>query len=234
VEFIRTIGADTGPNFNTGHGNEGVERSGDPVFQQRVGAFAGEIAQVEHRIHAEAESERPPANAAPGPIPDLREPSSRPVRASGPPFAGLRISGDASIASQGGATRFGGVVGADLVLGRLSSLNLGVRGVYLTPDRLLVGGTLGVRFLQPGDAGSGRAVENPIFFDIEAGVVGQLNSAESARIMERVAGFGSAGFGQEYGTSGSRVFWRLGGYAIVSDRGQWSGGGSLGVGVRFQ
>ncbi|HTE83387.1 MAG TPA: DUF4157 domain-containing protein [Dehalococcoidia bacterium] len=236
VEFVRTTGTEPGVRYRTGHGPLGVERQGDPVFRERVDAFATDLKPVEARIHEEAERQRQPASAPPQPLNEpVLEPRSRGTsRSNGPPFLGLRLSGEAGVASQGGAARFGGVVGADLILGRLHSLNLGVRGVYLTPDRLLAGGTVGFRAVQTGDGGPGRTVENPLFFDLEAGVVGQLNSNESSRIMDRVALFGSAGIGQEYGTSGSRFFWRLGGYVIVTDRQQTAGGGSFGVGVHFQ
>jgi hypothetical protein len=116
----------------------------------------------------------------------------------------------------------------------LHSLNLGVRGVYLTPDRLLAGGVVGIRRVQTSDGGPSQAVENPLFFDLEAGVVGQLNSTETARILNRIAVFGSVGVGQEYGTSGTRAFWRLGGFVVVSDRGQAAGGGTVSIGAHFQ
>jgi hypothetical protein len=229
VEFVRT---GTGSIWPTGHGDV-TKGQVEPLFRQRIEAFAQDIDAIEARIHGEADAKRlaaaPATTTAP---PEPRGVASTPAP-SGPPFVGVRIGADAGIAGQGGA-RFGGVVGADLMLGRLNSLNLGVRGIYLTPDRLMAGGTVGLHAVQSGESRPGERVENPLFFDLEAGVVGQLSTTESARIMNRAAVFGSTGIGQEYGTAGSRFFWRLGGYVIVSDRKEVAGGASVGLGVRFQ
>ena len=228
VEFLRT-GA--GIDYPTGH-RDVAKGEVEPLFRERIQAFATDIDAVEKRIHDEAQARQAAAAApAPEPVPEPRS-GPAPTRPSGPPFVGLRIGGDIGPASQAGG-RFGGVAGADLVLGRITSLNLGVRGIYLTPDRLLAGGTIGIRTLQTAEPQLGGEVRNPLFFDLEAGVVGQLNAAESNRILNRVAVVGSAGVGQEFGTSGSRFFWRLGGYVVISDRGNVAGG-TAGVGIRFQ
>jgi hypothetical protein len=126
------------------------------------------------------------------------------------------------------------VLGADLILGKIHSLRLGVRGVYLTPSRLLAGGSIGYRvYQQEGETPFARSVENPLFFDIEAGILAELSSGEAARITNDVAGLGSVGVGQIFGQEGTRLFWRIGGYVIVTDQGEATYGGSLGAGVSF-
>ncbi|HJP89022.1 MAG TPA: DUF4157 domain-containing protein [Candidatus Limnocylindrales bacterium] len=227
VEFMRT-GA--GVRWETGHGD--VEKGEvEPAFRDRIAAFEGDLDAVEDRIHKAAQEANQPAAAAP--VPDLDAASPKAVAPTSPPFAGLRLSGGGGIGT-GGGTKFTGVAGADLVLGRINSLNLGVRGIYLTPDRLLAGGTIGYRSVQSGESKLGDGVQNPLFFDVEAGVVGQLNGTEQTKVMRNAGFFASAGVGQEYGTAGTRFFWRVGGYVIVSDRKEAFGGGTVGVGVHFQ
>jgi Domain of unknown function (DUF4157) len=229
VEFVRS-GA--GSIWPTGHGD--VARGEvEPLFRQRIAAFESDIDAVEARIRAAAAPR--PVPTPPGGVDSLREPaSSASPQPSGPSFVGVRASADLGGAAQGGA-RFAGIAGADLVLGRIASLNLGVRGIYLTPDRLLAGGTVGLRVLQTGESRPGERVENPLFFDLEAGVVGQLNGPESSRVVNHAALFGSAGVGQEYGTAGTRVFWRVGGFVVISDKSGGSfAGGTVGAGIRFQ
>ncbi len=228
VEFVRT-GA--GTIWPTGHGDVSKGEV-EPAFRERIAAFQGDLDAIERRIRADAVARNQEPIAAAPATRDVA-PARSASTPSDQPFVGFRLSGEAGLAGQDGR-RFAGVAGADLVLGRISSLNLGARGVYLTPDRLFAGGAVGIRFGQSAGDRAGQRVENPLFFDIEAGVVGQLNATEASRVMDRVGLFGSAGVGQEYGTSGNRFFWRLGGFVIVSDRGNASGGGTAGIGVRFQ
>ena len=125
--------------------------------------------------------------------------------------------------------------GPELILGRIASLNLGARGIYLTPNHLLAGGALRLRLTE--DVGSdfdpSRRVDNPFFFDIEAGVLGEIPVGDTARLMGDVHTLLSAGFGQEYGRDGPRFFWRLGGFTLISDEATAIGGGTGGLGARF-
>ena len=228
IDFLRR---GLGIRWPTGHGD--VSRGEvEPAFREGIASFSHDIDAIEGRIHQEARRQQ--ETPAPEPQPDLdaHRPSA-PQTPSGPPFAGFRVGADAGVAGQAGA-RFTGVARADLVLGRITSLNLGARGIYLTPNRLFAGGAVGLQFNQAGDSRPGATVENPLFFDIEAGVVGQLNSAEADRVLNHVGAYGSLGVGQEFGTSGARFFWRVGGYVVISDRGESFGGGTAGIGARFQ
>ena len=229
VEFVR---AGLGTIWPTGHGDVSKGQV-EPLFRQRIADFAHDIDGIEARLHADTDAKKqtapPPSTTS---LADPKETGAPNANPSGPPFVGGRLSAEGGIAGQGGP-RFGGVVGADLLLGRISALSLGPRGIYLSPDRLLAGGAVGLHAVQSGENRPGEGVENPLFFDLEAGVVGQLNTGESSKIMDRAALFGSLSVGQEYGTSGSRFFWKVGGYVIVSDRKETSGGLNAGIGVRF-
>ena len=120
-------------------------------------------------------------------------------------------------------------MGADLFLRKLAALRLGVRGIYLTPKHLLVGGTLGGRL---------RLTKVPIFFDLEAGVVTEVTPSDQAeRLSKDFALLVSAGIGGDI--AGGRFFWRVGGIVIISDekmagkKGTVRGGGTVGLGARF-
>ena len=77
------------------------------------------------------------------------------------------------------------------------------------------------------------SVSNPLFFDLEAGVVGELPSGGATRLGRTLGGFGSAGVGQEFGRVGPRFIWRVGRFVIISDTGQVAGEATAGTGIRF-
>ncbi len=209
----------------------------DPLFSRRYRAFATELSSLETRLHTEAREamrrqeerrrqEAVPTEAAPQPSAPRGEAGSR----SSPWGGGVSllggVGGNASLGARGSV-----ILGADLILSTIVDLRLGARGVYLTPDRLMAGGAAGVRWLQ-GEGEQGR-VTNPIFFDVEAGVLAELTPTDAARITEHVAGYGAVGIGQEFGRQGPRMFWQVGGFVIVTDRLDVIGGGMAGGGVRF-
>ncbi|HEX9776197.1 MAG TPA: DUF4157 domain-containing protein [Actinomycetota bacterium] len=215
-------------HYETGHGDV-MRGQIDPEFLERLQAFSRELDELEER--ARTRQRAAPAPARP-PEPDLdRTPPAR-EQSGGPSFVGGEASIRGGFAAGGVGGRVAAIVAADLVLGRIDSFRIGARGVYLTPQVGLVGGTIGGRLLQ---GETGRPVTNPIFFDVEAGVLAELTPNEADRITNRVAGFGSVGVGQELGKEGPRFFWRVGGYVIVSDReaSRFSGGATVGTGVRF-
>jgi hypothetical protein len=241
VEFVRAGLSDIYP---TGHGSDPAKQT-DPLFLKRETSFINELDALEAKIHREAkerqeqeegrrlEEQRKKEAAAAAREPAPAKPEG------GPSFVGAQAF------AEGGAVGLGGprgtaIVGADVILGQIYALHLGARGVYLSPDRLLAGGTVGLRVTQTGDTKPGDRVENPLFFDLEAGVLKELNPSDASRLTNNVALLGSASVGQEYGTSGTRFFWKLGGYVIISDRQQPSGaatvggGATAGVGFRFQ
>jgi hypothetical protein len=125
-----------------------------------------------------------------------------------------------------GAGRGTAIVGADaeIALNRIFSLRLGARGVYLSPDYLFAGGTVGAR---------ARLPSNPLFFDLDAGFLGEIPVSDRERFSKDVSGFISAGTGLEFGRRGTRFFLRAGGFVIISDRGPIGGGGTFGLGIRF-
>jgi hypothetical protein len=236
VWFINT---QTG-RWDTGHGD--VEKGQiEPVFLARLKAMAADLDALEKKIHAEQAAKQ--QQQAPPPVREvpLRE---RDIERDAPPRRRF-LGGEASLqlggAGGGGIKSFSGILGADLILGDIASLRLGARGVYLTPGHLLAGGTVGTRLLETG--GDGGKVDQPLFFDVEAGVLGELAPADAGRFTDRVAGFASVGVGKEYGQAGARFFWRVGGFVMVSDRAfgdlpageakPVAGGGTFGVGARF-
>lgn len=148
----------------------------------------------------------------------------------------------------GGAGAGAGILGADLALNSIYSFRLGARGVYLTPNHLFAGGSVGLRLLQgPDGITTGSRVQNPLFFDVEAGILAEIPLPTATRLTNSVAGFGAIGIGQEFGTEGPRAFWRLGGFVMIADQpgapgagpaaspgvGVVGGGATAGGGVRF-
>jgi Domain of unknown function (DUF4157) len=243
VEFLR---AGLGDVWPTGHGSDPGTQT-EPLFLRRERAIHDELETFETRIRREAaarraDDQRVRDEKARREAEEVarRHPAAEPARETAPPFLGAQVRADVGAGELGGA-RFTGVAGADLILGRLTSLRLGVRGVYLTPDHLLAGATAGLRVVgDEGGVGFREAVDRPWFFDLEAGVLAPLTPGEADRLINRIGGIGGIGLGQEFGRSGTRVFWRLGGYMIISDRADAAGnprvggGGTLGLGVRFQ
>jgi len=226
----------------------------DPLFLKKLREMSADLDALEKKIHAEEAKRK--AQQAPAAPPESRVPLKErdvegraeprePANPAGERLVGGEVSLHAGGAGGGGLKSFSGIVGADLILGNIHQLRLGARGVYLTPGHVLAGGTVGTRILEGG--GLGGKVENPLFFDVEAGVLAELAPGDAGRFTDNVAGFASAGVGQEYGTQGARFFWRVSGFVIVSDRAfkdmpetpsggggkPVAGGGAAGVGVRF-
>lgn len=219
--------------FPTGHGNV-LREEIEPVFLRRIRTFIGELDALESRIRHEAtvrERTRPGSVLTPAEtqiIEAERHPPSEPMLLGGE----VSVHGGAGILR--GAARGTGILGADLVLNQIYSLRLGMRGVYLTPDHLLAGGTIGLRILEgENERISLRDVENPLFFDLEGGVLAEITPTDRDRISRNISVLGSAGIGQEFGRQGPRFFWKVGGFVIISDEGQVGGGGTAGAGVRF-
>lgn len=226
VWFVNT---QTGAVYPTGH-QDVLKDQIDPLFFSRLKTFSGELDDLEKKMHEPATTPAAPTKTPP----DLDEPSTkRPSEPTGPRFVGGQVT-------VGGAagSKSGGILGADLLLGKIHSLDIGARGVYLTPKHLLVGGTVGMRMRQGADD-RGGLVDNPLFFDVEAGVLRELGPTDATRLTNSIAGFGSIGIGQELGRRGARFVWRVGGFVIVSDKSNAQGkpiveGGATGsVGVVF-
>ncbi|HKR66140.1 MAG TPA: hypothetical protein VJZ00_20585, partial [Thermoanaerobaculia bacterium] len=222
-----------GAGYPTGHGTDVEAGQVEDAFSDRLQAFATDMDALEARMRREAEERRQEEQRRREAEERSREARPDPPRRPEPQPRLLGVQGFAQggIASAGEA-RGTVILGADLILDRIASFHLGARGVYLSPDHIFAGGTIGLRWLQ--DAGDVRGpVTNPLFFDIEAGVLAEVHADDATRLTDHVAGFGSATIGQEYGRSGTRFFWNVGGFAIITDRGQWGGGGVGGVGIRY-
>jgi hypothetical protein len=241
VEFVR---AGLGIRWPTGHGPDPAKQT-EPLFAERTQAFANELSELEKKIHSEAKEREQQAEAHRLEQERLREEAeakrrpaaAEPKREAGPSFVGGQVLAEGGVVGLGG-TRGTAIVGADLILGRIASFHLGARGVLLSPKHVLAGGTVGFRLSQTGESRLGEQVENPLFFDLEAGVLAELRPEDADRLTKHVALLGSAGVGQEFGTSGTRIFWKVSGYVIISDRkqpegGAVGGGATAGVGVRF-
>ncbi|GAB5400935.1 MAG: hypothetical protein Aureis2KO_25200 [Aureisphaera sp.] len=217
--------------YPTGHGDV-LQGEIDPAFMRRMRAMHGaldELESIQNRTQQNPTTPNlddiPSPNHRPSEEPETNEPSI--------------VGGEFSFRAGGGWVEDGvgtGILGMDLTLAlsQLDSLRIGARGVYLTPDRLFAGGTLGYRRY--------RDDSNPLFFDIEAGILREILPTETDRLSDAVMGFGSAGIGQEYGQEGPRFFWRLGGFVMISDRPldssgsssqQVGGGPTLGAGLRL-
>ena len=232
VEFVRAGLSDLYP---TGHGSK-PETQTDPLFLKREVAFIRDLDALEKEIHAKAQAEAEEKQRQAEEKRRKEEEGRRPPPVAKPPESGPSFVGGQVLAEGGalglGAPRGTAIVGADLLLGRIDALHVGVRGVYLSPTHLLAGGTVGYRLLE-GESRPGQPVENPLFFDLEAGLLIELTPTQGDRLTQHVAGIGGAAIGQEFGTSGTRFFWKLGGFVIVTDQNQWGGGATAGIGVRF-
>lgn len=216
-------------HYPTGHGN--VQKGQiEPVFMDRLRAFSRELDELEATLRRQAAPQQEPATPRSADVPDL--PAERP---SGPRLVGGELSLHGGPASGPGGSRVAGIVGADLILGNIHSLRLGARGIYLTPQSLLVGGTVGYRILGTEGSRIGERAERPFFFDLEAGVLTELTPDQTQRVSNGLVGVGAIGAGQEFGTSGPRFFWRVGAMVLISDRDVRSPAavGTLGAGIRF-
>ncbi len=230
--------------FPTGHGAN-VERGEiEPEFLRYLRRFSGELDALEERLKNEArrrEEERRRTALEAERAAQRTEPVTEPEPERAPSNVGGSVSlRGGGFGGQGVSPGGAAIVGADLILGRIASLNLGARGVYLSPDHLLVGGTVGTRILESsGDRpGFGGRVSNPLFFDLEAGLLAEIPTREVGRLRGNFHLMISAGVGQEFGTEGARFFWRVGGFVLISDEAFSGsegvlGGGTAGVGVRF-
>ena len=232
--------------IETGHGTD-PESDIETAFLNRLKDAFGDLDRLEIRLKKEA-AEEAKKKAAPAPISPEFDPGDISERSepSEPSIVGGRV-----LIRGGAAGGFGtedkvlgtGIVGADLLLGRISAFGLGGRGVYVTPKHLLAGPVISFRYFDYDTGGFGhRAVNNPLFFDIEAGALFEIPTAEgeeitedTIKITEDFAGYASAGIGQEIGTSGPRFYWRLGGFVVISDKKdtRFGGGGTAGIGGRF-
>jgi len=233
VEFVRTVrgGYETSYPYEprTGHGANPA-RNTDPWFLEHERAAHAQIDALEQDVHRRAEEQRradeqraADAERARQQQEELARPRATEPERREPSFLGGQAVARGGIVGLG-STRGTAIVGADLVLGRIDALHVGARGVFLSPGNLLAGATVGGRFF---------TTESPIYFDIEAGILAELPPATGARLTDRVAGIAGASLGHEFGTVGTRMFFDIGGFVIVTDRGQWGGGGTAGVGLRF-
>jgi hypothetical protein len=226
--------------YKTGHWD--VEKGEfEVVYFERLKEAYKEIDELEAKINNEVDANKvkaPSANILPGDVP---EPTNLPRHLGAPTSKPSILGAELSLQAGGfrgqgtlGKTAFTSLVGADVVLGRINSLHLGARGLYLTPNHLLAGGAIGVRFREGDQTEIGsRTVENPLFFDIEAGVLAEIPAKDAERVTNKILGMASISVGQEYGHEGARFFWKVQGFAVVSDRKETAGGLTAGVGVEF-
>jgi hypothetical protein len=224
----------------TGHGPDGVE----PEFLQRLRTAGSQFVELEGVIQAEREQAEQQARRREEEARRPATPAPPPVAPAGPPPVGASFGvqvGGGGFAGRAGS--FQTILGADAIFNVLGGLRLGARGIYMTPDHMLLGPGIGYRFLQ-GDGND--PVQRPFFFDLEAGVLFELSPGGADRVSNVVSGFGGIGVGQEFGRVGPRFWWRVGGMVVVTDRPQVDagtgrqtapvtpgGGGHAGVGVTF-
>lgn len=219
----------------TGHGDV-MQGEIEPEFLTSLQRFGAEMETLERQIHAQAAQRQTQQPTPPPPSPPPAT-ASPPVRQSQPPSPSI-VGG--SVYAQGGALgntgmgAFGtGIIGADLILGNIASFNIGARGIYLSPDHLLLGGAIGFRLRETEDGFSTAGpVTNPLFFDIDLGILAEVPVSDMP-LGGNVQFLLSPGFGQEIGREGPRFFWRVGGFVLISDEGGALGGGTAGGGARF-
>jgi len=223
VWFVNTF---RDAEYSTGHG---IPEQGeiDPRFFRQLRSFATQLQRLEGTLQQEQERARAAAEEArrrqhtPEPLP-LPPPSPEPE--SRGPATGPQVGGSVSV-SVGGAfspsadSRLALQVGGDveLILAQIHALRVGVRGVYLTPNHLMVGGAVGYRKLS--DTG-------PLYFDIEAGLLHEVTPDSAERLTNSVTGLVSAGFGGEHGSESARFTWQIGGFMLIYDH-----PAGMGVGV---
>ena len=240
-EFLHVwfVNARNGQIAPTGHGPKGVE----PEFLKRLQTANAQLLDLESVIATErAEAERQAEEKRSKP--DAAKPPSPPPPPAGPPPVGGSFGvqiGGGGFAKRPGA--FHTILGADAIFNVLGGLRLGLRGIYMTPDHMLLGPGIGYRALQ-GDGS--EPVQRPFFFDLEAGVLFELSPAGASRVTNAFSGFGGVGLGQEFGREGARFWWRVGGMLVITDKPQVDsatsrqsapvtvgGSGHGGVGVSF-
>jgi hypothetical protein len=224
----------------TGHGAKGVE----PEFLQRLQTATGQFEELEGIIQVEKEKAERDAQAEEA---KRGRASAGPAAPAQPPAGPKPVGFSAGVGLgaggfTGGRLGFQTVLGADVILNVLGGLRLGVRGLYMTPKGLMLGPSVGYRALQ-GDGG--EPVERPVYFDLDGGLLFELSPMGAERVSKVVSGFGGLGIGQQYPVGGARLWWRLGGMVIITDRkpeaapGQKAGpvtaggGGQAGFGATF-
>jgi hypothetical protein len=225
-----------GAAYRTGHGDV-MQGEIEPEFLGLLRQFGREMETLEAEIHAEAErrQSRPPPQPEPqAPPPSGVAPPS--THTNGPSRVGFGLHGQGGVVGNDGIGAFGTTIfGADLILGNIASFNIGPRGLYLSPDHLLLGGAAGFRLRETEDGfSSAGRVTNPLFFDIDLGIlaevpVGELPLGGDIQFML------SPGIGQEFGRDGPRFYWRVGGLVLISNESAPTvlGGGTGGIGGRF-
>jgi hypothetical protein len=221
--------------LRTGHGDV-MRGEIEPEFLGLLQQFGSEMETLEAAIHAEAarrESVSEPVSPA-VPEPTTADPPRATLPSRSIVGGGVHIYGG-GIGNEGiGA--FGTVIaGADLILGDIASFNIGPRGIYLSPDHLLLGGAVGFRLRETADGFSSVGpVTNPLFFDIDLGILAEVPVSEMP-LGGDIQFMLSPGFGQEIGRDGARFYWRVGGLVLISNESTPTalGGGVGGVGGRF-
>lgn len=222
--------------FRTGHGDV-MQGEIEPEFYGLLQQFGREMETLEAEIHAEAE--RRQSRPAPEPRPETPLPSTvapPPAQTSGPSIVGFGLHGQGGVVGNEGSGAFGtAIFGADLILGDIASFNIGPRGLYLSPDHLLLGGAVGLRVRETEDGfSSAGPVTNPLFFDIDLGILAEVPVSELP-LGGDIQFMLSPGIGQEFGRDGPRFYWRVGGLVLISNESTPAalGGGTGGVGGRF-
>lgn len=222
--------------FRTGHGDV-MQGEIEPEFYGLLQQFGREMETLEAEIHAEAE--RRQSRPSPEPQPETPLPSTvapPPAQTNGPSIVGFGLHGQGGVVGNEGSGAFGtAIFGADLILGDIASFNIGPRGLYLSPDHLLLGGAVGLRVRETEDGfSSAGPVTNPLFFDIDLGILAEVPVSELP-LGGDIQFMLSPGIGQEFGRDGPRFYWRVGGLVLISNESTPTaqGGGTGGVGGRF-
>ena len=231
--------------YPTGHG---IPERGEiePEFMEQMREFGRLITAYENELKSKARPIAPsPKPAAPQPdssIPNPDGPSPK-KREKDLVDYGFNVSlqgggggGHFTPEDKAGSGAISLGFNANLIFADLHALGVGVRGIYLSPDRLLAGGVLNYRILEDtnDELYTSGSSGNPYYFDLEAGFLGTIHAGDADKALGGVSLYGGAGLGQEYGTVGPRFYWRLGGFVIVSDfdfKEKVGGVGAGGLGV---
>lgn len=182
--------------------------------------FGGEMVALEAQIHAQAAQRQTQQQTPQQPVPQTPPPSvaTPQQQTTSPSIVGGSVHVQGGALGNAGIGAFGTVIaGADLILGNIASFNIGPRGIYLSPDHLLLGGAIGFRLRETeGRFSSAGPVINPLFFDIDLGILAEVPIGDMP-LGGDVQFMLSPGFGQEIGRDGPRFFWRIGGLVLISN-----------------
>ena len=233
IWFINNLGGKKGIKFETGHGDINADVDGnkiEPVFCKKIQSFVKDIDVLESEIHKEAQQKDIQQNAPHIDIDKLTEPQVEASKSS-VSRGGLATAQAGMIIKGHLGKQFIGIAGIDFLIGKATSLHLGPRLIFMNPNILLGGGAVGIRKMQDDKDIMQRTLVNPLYFDLELGVIAEISPQTAKKYTDSVSTYVSAGFGKHFG----QKFLEVKGIVIIPDvtKPSVDGGVVLGGGVNF-